>query len=227
MRKTLAALAVGISAFVMNAAAEPWTSPDSKISFDKPAGWAVQPQPADGFTYILTGSGDAQCDLMSSPRPTTATTEGDLIRDAGKVAIAPEAWSSIVGVVPDVFGGGTATLVSHDVKTDSFWPVNVADFNAPNGHVVHAAIQFRPGVEIWAFCQSNSGHDDAAAFAALLRSVGLPNDAELQASAEQAAHRRETQRVMARSQHDQASRSAMGQNLDDMNTRAAIGNMAH
>ncbi|HVZ99229.1 MAG TPA: hypothetical protein VG841_02810 [Caulobacterales bacterium] len=226
MRKLISALALGACVYASAASADPWTSPDAKITFDKPAGWLVQPQPADGFTYILTGAGNAQCDLMSSPRPATTDTGADLIREAGKVAIAPEAWSSIVGVVPDIFGGAQATLVSHSVNTDAFWPVNLADFNA-NGRVIHAAIQFRPGVELWAFCQSNSGADDAATYSALLRSVGLPNDAELQATAVQLAQQRETQRNMAQNQRNQAARQSVGQSLDDMNTRSAIENLPH
>ncbi|HVZ99230.1 MAG TPA: hypothetical protein VG841_02815 [Caulobacterales bacterium] len=189
MRMVLAA-AAALSIWAASAAAAPWTSPDSKISFDLPAGWLVAPQDADDMTYIVAGSGDKECDFMARPRAQTAAIPPDVIRESGKLAVAPADWARLIPLAPDVFGG-QASFVSSEVSTDAFWPVQLADFRV-QGRIVHAAIQFRPGVDLWAFCQSRSGADDVATYRAVLRSVGAPNDAALQADAERLAAQRQS-----------------------------------
>ncbi|MES1158866.1 MAG: hypothetical protein ABUL42_03125 [Terricaulis silvestris] len=189
MRMIVAALAASVSLWAAGAAADPWTSPDGKLRFDLPSGWLVAPQQATNMTYIVAGSGDKECDVMARTRADTASAPPDLMRQYGNSPISQADWTRVIGMVPDVFGGD-GTYVSSEVNTDGFWPVNLAQFNSA-GHAIYASIQLRPGVDLWAFCQSRAGADDATTYAALLRSVALSEDPQLQAEAERLAAQRQ------------------------------------
>lgn len=177
MRALAVAVLMGV-ALAGPANAGPWSDPDSKLAFVAPDGWRITPIPQEGLTYVLADSQGHECHFLAMPRPDTESIGADRIRTAGQAPIAPEAWAGIPPGLPAVFGGA-ATVASSSVDTERFWPEQRADFNAEGGRVVHAAIQFRPGQELWSFCLSRTGADDVGTYDAILNSVSTTRDEEL------------------------------------------------
>jgi hypothetical protein len=170
------------AAFVASAQANPWTDPSNTISLDAPAGWVVEPQAADGLTYILAASNASECHIVGVPRPSTIETPPYRMRVAAQQPLDTALWTQIASMFPDLFPGQT-TVQSNTVETDPFWPVQRADFAVAGGAPVHGAIQFRPGLEVWTLCRARSGTEETVAVNTLIRSIGTPNDATLQAEA--------------------------------------------
>lgn len=206
MRMMLAA-AVAAVALATPASAGPWSDDASHLSFVAPDGWNVRQLPAEGMTYILAEAGGKECHIMSSPRPDTAEIAPGRIREGGEAPIGNAAWEQIPGALPTVFSIDSFVTQS-SVDTSAYWPVQRADYNS-RGHVVHGAIQFRPGMELWGFCLSRTGADDAATFEGVLRSIAATNDAELRANIEA--------RERGRRRDQQQRDSAFQRNVDEFN----------
>ncbi|QGZ94568.1 hypothetical protein [Terricaulis silvestris] len=202
MRMMLAA-AVAAIALATPASAGPWSDEASHLAFVAPDGWNVRQLPAEGMTYILADAGSKECHILASQRPETAEISPERIRAGGETPIGNPAWAQIPGALPTVFAADAAVTQS-SVDTSAFWPVQRADYNS-QGQVVHAAIQFRPGVEFWGFCFSRTGADDAATYEGVLRSIAGTTDAELQANIDD----RRRGRRRDQEARDAGSRSAM------------------
>jgi hypothetical protein len=180
----------------MGAAAAPWSDPAGRLVFDAPSGWIVAPQASDTFTYAVALGNTSECHVFASPRAATASATPDRVRVAGQTQLEPTAWISIASMLPNIFQGDVQ-VTSQAVDTRPFWPVQTATLRSTNGRNVHAAIQFRPGFELWSFCQTFSGADEVGAFNALAHSVGTPNDVTLQADAERIVRERDAAEAQA------------------------------
>jgi hypothetical protein len=180
MRLALSIIALLASATTV--AAEPWTDPTSVVSLEPPAGWIATGHPTDGLTYVVASSAASECHIVGVPRPQTAERTPYSVRFAAETPIGEANWAHVVGAFPDLFPGAM-TLQSARVDTEQFWRVQRADYAVAGGPSVHAAIQFRPGLELWALCRTRSGAEESVAFDAIFNSVGTPQDAALQATA--------------------------------------------
>ena len=93
-------------------------------------------------------------------------------------------------------------MVSQDVDSSGFWPVQRAELSG-GSRPVFGAILARPGAEIRAFC---SGSNSAAAYDSIFASLGHPNDATWQGQATtQAAERAEQEAAAAAAEQEAAA----------------------
>jgi hypothetical protein len=176
--------ALGLAALTGTAIARVWTDPDARVVFDAPASWPVTKERVPDFTYAVVGSAANECHIVAMPRPETATRTVTEVNHTAATPLAPETWVNVANAMP--LFHDQAVLVSQSVETDRFWPIQRAEIQSPDG-LFHSAIQLRPGVELWTHCKTYSGNDSAALYDNVIRSVGTPTDAALQAQGEQEA----------------------------------------
>ncbi len=193
MRAILAAAIVGVGLTLSGvAAADPWTDPAGRLSFNAPQGWQIDPQAATGQTVVLAFNPSSDCYLFGIPNPNTSSASADATRNA-TAPIAADAWVRGANVLRDFFPNNSAQLVSQSVDTSGFWPVQRAELTS-GSRTVFAAISGRPGFELRAFC---SGASSAEAYSSVFASLGHPNDATWQAAAQQQASERQTREAAA------------------------------
>ena len=215
MRILLAALAVSLAA-VGSAAAGPWSDPATGVSFTTPDGWTVTQPHVEGVNYMVAKDAAHECHVLQIAHPETASITPDRIRAAGLTPIASTAWTALPIALPTVFTSNDGSYVSSNVDTHGFWPLQRAEYTS-GGKPLHAAIQFRPGMELWSFCWNITGADDAAGATAFLRSVGTVNDATLQAQAETLARAAQSRQAQLNNSH----RNVMQEDNIEMQARGA------
>ena len=171
------------------AAAEQFSDPNGRLTFNAPSGWRVQPRAnASGQTVVLAFNASNDCYFFGADNPGTASSSPEAAHNT-RDPIAAQAWVTYASPIRDFFDGSPATLVSQSVDTSGFWPVQRAELRGPT-KTVYGAVLIRPGVEIRAFC---SGATSAATYDSIFSSLAHPNDAAW----EQAAETQETSRESA------------------------------
>lgn len=182
--RTLALAAVcGVGLFVSGvAAAEQFTDPNGRLTFNAPSGWRVQPQNAGTQTAVLAFNAANDCYFFGADNAATAGSTAEAAHNT-RDPIAAEAWVRYASPIRDFFNGAPATLVSQSVDTSGFWAVQRAELRGPS-KTVYGAVLIRPGVEIRAFC---SGAASASAYDSIFASLAHPNDAAWQQTAEAAS----------------------------------------
>lgn len=215
------------------AAADTWTDPAGRLTFNKPSGWQVEVQGnSPNQSTILAFNASNDCYMFSIVNPASANrTANDARRATGEMT--PEAWISATNVAAlrrDFFPNGASAPVSASVDTSGFWPVHRAQFQG--ARTVFAAIETRPGFELRAFCSPTNGASSAA-FESILGSLGHPNDAtwqaqadqqtaERQAAADAAAAQQAAQQQAAQQQPAQEDANAHGRNGHDSRTGPSL-----
>jgi hypothetical protein len=181
-----------------SAAAETWTDPAGRLSFDKPSGWSVSQENMPNVTYVVAGTADNECHIIAIPRDQLASAAARDIQRAGAddAQFGPDTWAQRANAIPSIFPNNSANVLSRSSETDRVWPIQRAEIQAPE-RLVHAAVQVRPGVELLTFCQTYEGDDPTATYDSVIRSVGHPNDATWQAQAEQQRAEREAAAAQA------------------------------
>jgi hypothetical protein len=201
MRAIALAAIVG-AALTGVAAAEPWTDPAGRLTFNKPPGWQVENQGAsDQATIVLAFNASNDCYFFGLTNPASANSSPDAARRAAP--LTNENWiaaASAGALRRDFFPNGTPQLVSSSVDTSGFWPIQRAQFQG--ARTVFAAVQTRPGFELRAFCAATSG-GSAASFEAIFASFGHPNDAAWQSQAQDQAAERQAAAAAAAQQQQQ------------------------
>lgn len=180
MRSRALAAACGMALLAAGvASAETWTDPNGRVTFEAPRGWSTQARRAEGFTAVITGTADNECQIISQPNDNSATATLEAVRStaANDAQFTPEAWARIAGSLPSVFPGGTATVLSRSVETNGAWPIQRAEIQSSE-RLVHAAMTLRPGFDIVAMCMTYGGADAVSTYDAVIRSIGHPNDAQ-------------------------------------------------
>jgi hypothetical protein len=183
------------------AAADTWTDPAGRLTFEKPSGWQVEAQGSAGTqTTILAFNASNDCYLFGLVNPQSASRTANDARNA-TAEMTAEAWTAAASVAQmrrDFFPNGAGAPVSQSVDTSGYWPVQRAQFQG--ARTVFGAIETRPGFELRAFCSPTSGNSSAA-FESILRSLGHPNDATWQAqAAQQSAERQAAASAAAQAQ---------------------------
>lgn len=180
MRKfALAALAgLALAAASGAAAARTWNDPAGRMIFDAPDGWSVMEQRATNMTYVIVGTADNECHVIAAQHPETATMTVDQIINIGgnDANYTDEAWVRIGATMPMVFSS-PPQLASKREDTNAGWPLQLAQLQGER--LVHSAVQLRPGLDLFAFCQTYEGADPVATYDALIRSIRTPNDQAL------------------------------------------------
>ncbi len=187
------AFAIAIVAAIMAASvgvaeAKPWNDTLGRIKLELPRGWEANEFNAvsdaeKSYAEFFTPSND--CYLVAFVNANTAMSNPHDVRRYGIDIshFAADLWVRSANGITKVFPNQSAQFVSQSLDETNFWPIQRAVLNNADG-AVHAAIQLRPGLDILTFCTSVSGGADAAPFDAILRSIGTPQDADLQAQAE-------------------------------------------
>jgi hypothetical protein len=169
----LALLAAGV------ASAETWTDPNGRVTFEAPRGWSTQARRADGFSAVISGTANNECQIIAQPNDQTATATPDRVRAAAAdpAQFTTETWTRIASSLTNVFPGGTATVNSTSVDTSGAWPIQRAEIQSSE-RVVHAAMTLRPGVDIITMCMTYGGADTTDVYDGVIRSIAHPNDAQ-------------------------------------------------
>lgn len=167
------------------AAAEQYTDPAGRLTFNAPSGWRVQPRGAGGQTAVLAFNPTNDCYFFGADNPNTANSSAEAAMNT-RDPIPADAWVTYASPIRDFFEGSPATLVSQTVDTSGAWPVQRAELRGPS-KTVYGAVLIRPGVEIRAFC---AGSNSAAAYDSIFASLAHPNDAAWQRAAQQQSSER-------------------------------------
>ena len=212
MRALTYAAIIGVGVSIAGAAlAGPWNDPAGRVSFTAPSGWVTQVQRANPQTIVLTGNANNECYVMATPNTNTATATPDRVHRATD-PISADAWTAFANSITPMFPNHSAHLVSQTVDTSGFWPIQRAQFTAPDRPVL-AALTSRPGLDLMAMCWTYGGPDATATYEALFRSLSNSNDATWQAAAtqEDAAHAAARQAAEQAAQQHQQQQTAQQQ----------------
>lgn len=180
-KAAVAAAALGLTYTGAGAAAEPWSDPSGRLSFETPTGWTTRQEvgsrPTDAYTYVITGDAANECHIMAQPNPGTIAASADAVRRANgdEARFNGALWTQIANGVRNIFPNQSASFVS-GVKEGEQWPIQRAEIQSSQ-RLVRAAMQMRPGFDILAFCMNYEGVEQPAMYDAVIRSVGHPNDA--------------------------------------------------
>jgi hypothetical protein len=189
--KALAAVAVCIGLSMGVASARPYNDPQGRVTFDNPAGWSTlvsRNVDQTQYTYLVTGSANNECQVAAIPNPATAShTPASVNTNAADITrFTNEVWATSLNRFGEVFPNNSAQVQSTTTDTSGFWPIQRAEVQSPE-HLVHAAMEFRPGLEIVVMCLTYGGADPTNVYDTFIRSVGTSHDAEWQAAAAAAA----------------------------------------
>ena len=179
--------ALALAAGTAGASARTWTDPAGRVSFEAPDGWSVNPERPPNMTYVVAGIANYECHVLAIPRENSASSSPQAIRNtaANDATFTPEIWTQLTSGLTSVFRDGAVQVLSRSSEKDGrFWPIQRAELQGSE-RPVHAAMQMRPGLDLLTLCQTYEGDEPTAAFDALIRSIATPNDAALQAQAEQ------------------------------------------
>jgi hypothetical protein len=189
-------------------ATKTFTDPKNRFTFQYPASLPVDTverpnQPLN----VLVGAADYECQMFVVDRPESASSPPDAVVRAYTTALAADVWKRSA----DGFAlyNRQGTVQSATVDTTKFWPVQTASLRTDENKPVVAAMQARPGFEIWQFCTGFDNRDHTTTFNQIIASFAGPNDAALQAQAEAAnANRSEAQKAAAQAQADAAAKAS-------------------
>jgi hypothetical protein len=184
MRAIALAAIISGTLFAGVAAAETWTDPNGRLTFEKPRGWQVEPQQSATGTIVLAFDGSHDCYLLASPNSVTASATPTQVVRSTTAPFAATSWVSTASAITTLFPGGTATVTSQTVDTSGPWPVQRAELQSSQG-TVYAAIQGRPGLDLMGFCAAYDSPTEV--FNAVFSSMAHPNDATWEATLTAAA----------------------------------------
>lgn len=173
-RSALAAAVLCVGLFAGGvAAAERWTDPAGRLTFDAPRGWQVNPQANSDATIVMAFDGSHDCYLFSTPNLGTNGADAARVRTAGATQLSSENWVRLANGVNSLFPSRNAALTSQSVDTSGAWPIQRAEFSGGES-TVYGAFQARPGFDMMGFCIAYGS--STTAFDSVFRSMGHPND---------------------------------------------------
>ncbi len=191
MRALKIAAIVGIGMSIAGVAlAGPWTDPGGHVTFNSASGWVTEVQRGSNAqrTIVLTGNANNECYVLTVPNSGTASAPPNRVH-ALTDPISAADWQALANSVTPMFPQHNASLTSQSVDTSGFWPIQMAQLGGGERPVL-AALTRRPGVDLIGLCWTYGGPDATATYNTFFHSIGSPNDATLQATAQQqdAAH---------------------------------------
>lgn len=183
-----AVAALGFAAMAAPASARPWNDPQGRLTFEAPSGWTVEQSNCPECTLVLMFSSSRDCHIYARPREVANRIQPQRVRSFMRdpTRITQELLTNGANALTSVFPGDSAQFVSQSLDEAGFWPVARAEYRNAEGKSVYGAFTLRQDMEIWALCLAAGGTDAASNYDAILRSIGTPNDATLQAEVEAA-----------------------------------------
>jgi hypothetical protein len=191
--RVLIAATLGFALVAGAASAAPWTDPNGRLVFDAPAGWTTSVEQSGEYTYVVTGTANNECHIISRPSPSTAAATAEAIRRtaANDAQFGDTFWASLANGFARIFPANSAQVQSRSQDSSQFWPIQRAVIQSPQRSdltaPVQAGFEIRPGFELMALCMTYGGADATQTYEAVIRSLGHPNDATFQADAERQA----------------------------------------
>jgi hypothetical protein len=191
--RVLIAATLGFALASGAASAAPWNDPNGRLKFDAPAGWTTSVEQSAEYTYVVTGTANNECHIVSRPSTRTATATAEAVRRtvANDAQFNDGFWQSLANGFTRIFPANSAQIQSRTQDSSQFWPIQRAEIQSPQRSdltsSVHAAFEMRPGFELIALCMTYGGSDTTQTYDAVIRSMGHPNDATFQADAERQA----------------------------------------
>jgi len=185
--KALAAVAVCIGLSMGVASARPYNDPQGRVTFDNPAGWSTLVSHSvnqSQYSYLVTGTANNECQVAAIPNPATAAQTPDSVRttSADITRFSNEVWTTSLNRFGEVFADNSAQVQSTSSDTGGPWPIQRAEVRSSE-HLVHAAMEFRPGMEIVVMCLTYGGADPTNVYDTFIHSVATPRDSEWPAAA--------------------------------------------
>jgi hypothetical protein len=174
----LAAAAVCIGLIGGAASAETWTDPAGRFTFDAPRGWVVTSERTDGFSYVIAGTANNECQFIARPNANTANSPAHAARYTARqdVQFGETQWVRLANSLNPIFPNNSAQFISRSLDDSGPWPVQRAELQSPE-RPVHGGLQIRPGMDLMAFCLTYDGADPTSLYDGVIRSMGHPNDA--------------------------------------------------
>lgn len=170
------AIAATGAAFAQAAPAS-WSDPLGRFSLQRPANWPVDQMSNSSpeVGHFVAGVADADCNFFAIARPQTAANPPATARAGFATPLTREQWVQVTSSIPMFRAGGD--IQSMTVDTSGAWPIQRAAIRVGTT-TIDSAIIGRPGLEIWAFCQSYDATNRSAIFNSIIQSVTTPHDSE-------------------------------------------------
>lgn len=173
-----AIVALSAAALASAASARPWN--DARLVIDVPSGYTVVDgthQTAADRSYVEIAAPDDDCAFYSTDAQiaNVALARSAILED---VRFSNEYLTQVARMFPVLVPDGTtATVTSNTVETNGPWPIRRISYRAGD-RVTHAAIQWRPGLQLIAMCSRYQGAESAASrYDNIFRAIAHPNDA--------------------------------------------------
>lgn len=183
-----ATIALGVVAIASPSLARPWA--DARLQLEVPASgnWTVvdgSHQTTPDRSYVEIAAPDDDCAFYSANAQiaNASVARTAMSEDA---RFSPQYLQQVATMFPRIVPAG-ATVTSNTVDTSGAWPIRRISYRAGD-QVAHAAIQWRPGLQLISACARYQGAaSEASRYDAIFRSVAHPNDATWLAEAQSAA----------------------------------------
>jgi len=205
------AAAVAILAVVAVASAQgalkTYTDPQNRFSFQYPASLPLDVvarpnQPVN----VLVGAAAYECQIFVVERADTAGKPADALVRGYSPPLSADVWKTSADGFRLYQQRGT--VQSNTSDTSKFWPVQRASMRTGDSTPVVAAMQARPGVDVWQFCTAFDDGDHTTVFNQIINSFAGPEDAAQQAAAEAALAQRGAAAAAAQAAADAAAAAA-------------------
>lgn len=176
-----ATIALGVTALAAPSLARPWA--DARLQMEVPngGGWSVvdgSHQNQADRSYVETAAPDDDCAFYSTnAQIANAAVARSAISEEAR--FTPQYLTQVAGMFPTLLpaSAGAPTVTSNTVETSGPWPIRRVSYRAGE-RVAHAAIQWRPGLQLISMCARYQGEaSEASRYDAIFRSVSHPNDA--------------------------------------------------
>lgn len=213
-----ATIALGVVAIASPSMARPWA--DARLQMDVPGGgWSVvdgSHQTTADRSYVETAAPDDDCAFYSA-NAQIANAQVARTAMSEDARFSPQYLQQVAGMFPRIIPAG-ATVASNTVDTSGAWPIRRITYRAGD-QVAHAAIQWRPGLQLIAACARYQGAaSEASRYDAIFRSIGHPNDAAwLQEAAAGATQQQQQQQESAEAQAQREAAEAENERVREHN----------
>lgn len=198
MRGFAFAAMIGIGLAIAAAEARPWADPAGRITIDVPNSWVVSSERTEGFSHVIAGNANNECQFVITPNPGSASGTVDTARRTAlnDAQFTDAAWVQMSRGLGSIFPNNSVVFISRTRDDSGPWPVQRAELQSTERQV-HAGLQLRPGFDILGFCMTYGGADPIAVYDNVLRTMGHPNDATFLAEGQRQAAEREARTAAA------------------------------
>lgn len=216
-----ATIALGVVAIASPSLARPWA--DARLQLEVPASgnWTVvdgSHQTTSDRSYVEIAAPDDDCAFYSAD---AQIANAHVARTAMSedARFSAQYLQQVATMFPRIIPAG-ATVTSNTVETSGAWPIRRISYRAGD-QVAHAAIQWRPGLQLISACARYQGaNSQASRYDAIFRSVGHPNDATwLREAASGAAQQQQQQQESAEAAAQREAAEAEAARVREHNER--------